>query len=75
MKMNSVVNAEISSKETVICVAVKEDRHRDIVSSVSLQYGAEEPRTIERVANFSDSLGYREITLKSDTELAIIAFM
>ena len=36
--------------------------------------GVEEPWTIERVAKFIDLLGYREITLKSDTEPAIIAF-
>ena len=34
----------------------------------------EEPWTIERVAKFIDLLGYREITLKSDAEPAIIAF-
>ena len=33
----------------------------------------EEPWTIDRVAKIIDLLGYREITLKSDTELAIIA--
>ena len=36
--------------------------------------GVEEPWTIERVAKFIDLLGHREITLKSDTEPAIIAF-
>ena len=36
--------------------------------------GVEEPRTTERVAKFIELLGNREITLKSDTELAIIAF-
>ena len=34
----------------------------------------EELRTIERVVRFIDLLGYREITLKSDTEPAIVAF-
>ena len=34
----------------------------------------EEPWAVERVAQFIDLLGYREITLKSDTQLAIIAF-
>ena len=37
--------------------------------------GAEEGGTIERVVRFIDILGYREITLKSDTEPAIVAFM
>ena len=36
--------------------------------------GVEEPWTIERVAKFIDLLGYREITLESDTEPAITAF-
>ena len=39
-----------------------------------MKKGVEEPWTIERVAKFIDLLGYREITLKSDTEPAIIAF-
>ena len=34
----------------------------------------EEPWTIERGVRFIDLLGYREITLKSDTEPAIVAF-
>ena len=41
------------------CIAVKEDRHQNIMSSVVL---------------FINSLGYKEITLKSDTEPAIMAF-
>ena len=39
-----------------------------------MKKGVEEPWTVERVAKFIDLLGYREITLKSDTEPAIIAF-
>ena len=39
-----------------------------------VEEGIEEPWTIERVLKFIDLLGYREITLKSDTEPAIIAF-
>ena len=54
--------------------AVKEDRHQNIMSSVALKKGVEKPWTIERVAKFIDLLGYREITLKSDTEPAVIAF-
>ena len=56
------------------CVAVKEDRHQNIMSSVALKKGVEEPWTIEKVVKFMDLLGYREITLKSDTEPAIIPF-
>ena len=44
------------------------------MSSVALKKGVEEPWTVERVAKFIDLLGYREITLKSDTEPPIIAF-
>ena len=54
------------------CIAVKEDRHQNM-SSVALRKRGEEPWTSDRVAEFIDLLGYREITLKSDTELAIIA--
>ena len=44
------------------------------MSSVALKKGVEEPWAIERVVRFIDLLGYRESTLKSDTEPAIIAF-
>ena len=50
------------------------DRHRNIMSSVVLKKGIEEPWASERVARFINSSGYKEITLKSDTERAIIAF-
>ena len=66
--MNSVVSAPTISGESVTCIAVKEDRHQITVSSVALKKGVEEPWTIERVAEFIDFLGYREITLKSDTK-------
>ena len=72
MKMKSVVNAHTISEESVTCIAVKEDRH--IMSSVALKKGVEEPWTIESVVKFIDLPGYREITLKSDAEPAIIAF-
>ena len=61
------------SEISVTCIAVKEDRHQNIMSSVALTKGTREPWTTERVAKFN-LLGYREITLKSDTEPAIIAF-
>ena len=51
-----------------------EDRHQNIMSSVALYKGIEEPWTTESLAKFIDLLVYREITLKSDTELAIVAF-
>ena len=53
---------------------VSEDRHEHIMGSVVLKKGFEEPWAIERVGRFIDSLGAREITLKSDTEPAIILF-
>ena len=62
------------SAEAVFCIAVKADRHQNFISSVALKKGVEEPWTMERVAKFTDMLGYGEITLKSDTEPAIIAF-
>ena len=43
------------------------------MGSEVLKKGVQKPRAIERVVRFSDSFGYREITLKSDTEPAIIA--
>ena len=39
--------------------------------SVALKKGVEEPWTSERVAQFIDVLGYREITLNGDTEPGI----
>ena len=81
--MESVSNVQAISEESITCVAVKEDRHRNIISSMALKKGVEEPWTIERVVRFIDSLervvkfidlpGYREITLKSDTEPATVA--
>ena len=39
------------------CIAVKEDRHQNMMSSVALKKGVGEPWTSERVAKFIDSLG------------------
>ena len=44
------------------------------MTSVALKKGLEEPWTIESVAKFIVLRGFREITLKSDTDLATIAF-
>ena len=74
MKMESAPNVQTVSEESITCVAVKEDRHLNIMSSVALKRGIEEQWTIERVARFIDLPGYREITLKSGTEPAIAAF-
>ena len=74
MRMKCSPSVQAISEESIACIAVKEDRHQNIMSSVALKKGVEEPWTIERVAKFIDLLGYSEITLKSDTEPAIIAF-
>ena len=74
MKLESAPSAHSISEESITCVAVKEDRHQNIMSSVALKTGVEEPWTVDRVVKFIDLLGYREITLKSDTEPTIIAF-
>ena len=73
MRMETAPNVQAISEESITC-AVKEDRHQNIMSSVALKKGVEEPWTIERVVRFIDLLGYREVTLKSDTEPAIVAF-
>ena len=60
--------------ESVTCIAVKEDRHQNIMSSVALKKGIEEPWASRRVGRFINSLRCKEITLESDTDPAIIAF-
>ena len=71
LKRNSTANSQTIPDEPVTCIAEKEDRHQNIMSSAVLQKGIEEHWA--RVARFINSSGYKEITLKSDTELAIIA--
>ena len=58
--MKSVVHAHTTSEESVTCIAAKEE---DSTNRLQL-----------RVAKFMDLLGYREVTLKSDTEPAITDF-
>ena len=56
----------------MICIAVKEDSHQNVVSSGALMRGVEEPWTIEREwLNSSTCLDIAEIILKSDTDPAI----
>ena len=74
MRMGASPNAQAISEEPITCIAVKEDKYQNIMSSVALKKEVQEPWTVERVAKFIDSLGYREVTLKSDTEYAIMAF-
>ena len=74
MRMEASPNAQAISEEPITCIVVQEDKYQNIMSSVALKRGVEEPWTVERVAKFIDLLGYREVTLKSDTEYAIMAF-
>ena len=71
MRMECSPNVQAISEESIICIAVKEDRHQNIMSSVALKQGVEEPWTVERVAKFIDLLGYREITLTSCSRFCI----
>ena len=74
MNCHSTANSQTTPDESVTCIAVKEHRHQNIMSSAVLKKGIEEPWTSERVTRFINSLGYKEITLKSDTEPATISF-
>ena len=74
LQPNSTVNSQTIPDESVTCIPAKEHRDQNIMSSVALKKEVEEPWTVERVAKFIDLLGYREITSKSDTEPAIVAF-
>ena len=74
LRMEPAPNVRAISEESITCIAVKEDKHQNIMSSVALKKVVEEPWTIERVVRFIDLLGYREITLKIDTEPALVAF-
>ena len=56
LNMNSVVDAPTTSQESVTCIAVKEDRHQNIMSSVALKKSVEEPFANETVARFIDLL-------------------
>ena len=53
MKMKSVPNAHTVPEESITCIAVKEDRHQNMMSSDALKKGVEEPWTIERVAKLT----------------------
>ena len=74
LRMQPAVNSRTISEEAITCIAVNEDRHHNLMRSVALKKRVEEPRTSEIVAKFIDLLGYREITLKSDTEPATVVF-
>ena len=74
LKPNSTANSQTIPDESVPCIAVKEDRQQNIMNSVVLKKGIEDFLASDRVARFINSSGYKEITLKSDTEPGIIAF-
>ena len=74
MRMEPAPNVQAISEKSITCVAVKEDRHQNIMSSVALKKGVEESWTIERVVRFIDLLSDREITLISGTEPAIVVY-
>ena len=74
LEPNSIANSQTIPDESVTCIAVNEDRHQNIMRGVALKRGIEEPSASERVARFINSLGFKEISLKSDAEPAIIVF-
>ena len=43
MRMESAPNVQAISVESITCVAVKEDRHQNVVSSVALKNGLKSP--------------------------------
>ena len=45
LKMKSVANAQTISEESTTCIAVKEDRHQNIMSSCAVTKGVE--RTLD----------------------------
>ena len=74
LKPNYAANSQTIPDESATCIAVKEDGHQNIMSGAALDKGVEEPWASERVARFTNSSGYKEVTLKSETEPVIIAF-
>ena len=72
MRIKCVGNAQTVSEEPVTCIAVKEDRHQNIMRNVALKKGLGEPWTIGRVAKFIDLLGYREILQSSRSEIVLL---
>ena len=47
LKPVSTASSQTIPEESVTCIAVKEDRHQNIMSSVVLKKGIEEPRVSE----------------------------
>ena len=67
MRMQAAVNSRTISEEATTCIAVNEDRHPNIMSSVALKKEVEEPWTGERVAKSIDRPQLRSeiVSLKS----------
>ena len=53
---NSVAKSETTPDESVTCIAVKEERHQNIICSVILKKRIDEPWASGRVARFINSL-------------------
>ena len=60
LRMEPAPNVRAISEESITCIAVKKDRHQNIMSSVALKKVVEEPWTQERGVRFIDLHGYRE---------------
>ena len=43
MRMEPAPNVQTTSEESITCIAVKEDRHQNIMSSVALKKGLKSP--------------------------------
>ena len=70
MKHNSAAISRSSTEESVTRLAVEENRRPNIMGA----FGPEEGRALERVVILTDSLGCRDVTLKSDMEPAVNVF-
>ena len=71
LKPNSIASSQTIPDESVTFIAVEEEEHQNITSSVVLKKGIEELWVRKRVARFINSLACKEIMVKSDTKLAI----
>ena len=67
---NSAVDIQTISDKSVTCIAVKDNRHQNVMDRVVLQRGVAVSWARERVVRFIDSLGYWETTMMIDREPA-----
>ena len=61
LQQNSTASSQTIPEESVTSIAVKEDRHQNLVSSVVVKKGIEEPWTSESVARFINSSGTQKL--------------